>query len=256
MAASSRLIVGARENDAQGATEAAHRLGFSATAAEYTPETLAAIERSQASVVVVDLATLPGGGEVLCRQVARLPHPPLLLAMAASPSQAAAALHDGATVSLTHPVDPSWLAAQLAGLLRLSRALATTGATSAPVVIRGLRIDPDRCEASIGGQPVALTPTEFRILACLVRSPGRVVSGRDLVEEALGLHLPEGEAMALLKVHVYRLRRKLSRHGVNPWVMRNVPGFGYMLDRRTFAKSAPAAATARKRARAAHRRSA
>lgn len=256
MAASSLFMVAARENDAEEAAEAAHRLGFSATAAEYTPETLAAIERSRASVVVVDLANLPGGGEVLCRQVARLPHPPLLLAIATSPSQAAAALRDGATVSLTHPVDPSWLPAQLASLVRLSAKQESTGATSAPVVILGLRIDPRRCEASIAGQTVALTPTEFRILACLARSPGRVVSGRDLVEEALGLHLPEGEAMALLKVHVYRLRRKLGRRGLNPWVMRNVPGFGYMLDRRAVAKPAPAAATAKKRARAAQRRSA
>ena len=182
MAPSSLFIVAARQNDAQEAAEAAHRLGFPATAAEYTPETLAAIERSRASVVVVDLANLPGGGEVLCRQVARLPHPPLLLAIATSPSQAAAALRDGATVSLTHPVDPSWLAAQLAGLLRLSRMLESTGATSAPVVIRGLKIDPRRCEATLEGQPLGLTPTEFRVLARLAGSPGLVVSGRDLVE--------------------------------------------------------------------------
>lgn len=256
MVASSLFIVAARENDAQEAAQAARRLGFSATAAEYKPETLAAMERSQASVVVLDLAALPGGGEVLCRQVARLRRAPLLLAIAPNPSQAAAALHAGATVCLTHPVDPSWLAAQLAALLRLSRVQEAISPANASVIVRGLKIDPGRCEASIEGWPVALTPTEFRILACLARSPGLVVSSHDLVEEALGLHLPEREAMELLKVHVYRLRRKLSQRGADPWVMRNVRGFGYMLERRAAAKMARSAAIASGSVRASQRRSA
>jgi DNA-binding response OmpR family regulator len=256
MAPSSLFIVAARENEAQEAAEAARRLGFSATAAEYKPETLAAIERSQASVVVVDLPALPGGGEVLCRQIARLARPPLLLATAPDPSQAAAALQAGATVCLTHPVDPSWLAAQLASLVRLSKKQESTPRADAPVIVRGLKIDPRRCEATLEGRPLGLTPTEFRILAGLASSPGLVVSSHDLVEEALGIRLPEPEAMKLLKVHVYRLRRKLSQHGADPWVMRNVRGFGYMLERRAAAKAARAAAVAGRRLRASQRRSA
>jgi len=257
MVASSLFIVGVRENDALEAAEAARHLGFSATAAEYQPTTLGAIEQSQASVVVVDLAALPGGGEVLCRQVARLPHSPLLLAIVANPSQAAAALHAGATVCLTHPVDPSWLAAQLSGLLRLSRAQEIAGQGDAPFTIRGLKIDPGRCEASTEGRTIPLTPTEFRILACLARSAGMVISGRDLGADALDLDLREQEAMELLKVHVYRLRRKLAQSGSDPWILRNVRGFGYMLERRAAtAKPAPAAAIAGERARALRRRSA
>ena len=240
--APSLFIVGARESDAQRTAEAARGLGFSVTAAEYKPTTLDDIERSRASVVVLDLAALPGGGEVLCRQIARLSRPVLLLAFVANPSQAAAALHAGATVCLTHPLDPLWVAAQLSGLLRISRAQDGTGQTDAPVTVRGLRIDPGRCEASIDGQPIPLTPTEFRTLACLARSPGLVVSGHDLAEEALDLQLPEQEAMDLLKVHVYRLRRKLGQGGADPWVLCNVRGFGYMLERRTAtAKPAQAA---------------
>jgi DNA-binding response OmpR family regulator len=253
--APSLFIVGARENDVQRTTEAAHGLGFSVTTTEYKPTTLDDIERSRASVVMLDLAALPGGGEVLCRQIARLSRPVLLVAIVANPSQAAAALHASATVCLTHPLDSSWVAAQLSSLLRVSRAQEGTGQADAPVTIRGLRIDPGRCEASIEGQPIPLTPTEFRILACLARSPGLVVSGHDLAEEALDLQLPEQEAMDLLKVHVYRLRRKLGQGGTDPWVVRNVRGFGYMLERRAAtAKAARAASIAS--VRAAQRRSA
>jgi DNA-binding winged helix-turn-helix (wHTH) protein len=54
--------------------------------------------------------------------------------------------------------------------------------------------------------------------------------------------------MDLLKVHVYRLRRKLGQGGADPWVLRNVRGFGYMLERRAAAKPAPAASIASVRA--------
>lgn len=254
MAASSLYIVAAREGDAESVAQTARRLGLPTTVGEYKPTTLAAVERLQPSVVVIDVAALPGGGEVLCRQLTRLARPPLLLAIAADHSGATAALHVGAAVGLIHPVDPSWLAAQIASLLRLSKAKGTTGPTDGPIVVHGLKIDPGRCEASIDGQSIALTPTEFRILASVARSPGLVVSAHDLAEEALGLHLQDREAMDLLKVHVYRLRRKLGQQGADPCVMRNVRGFGYMLERRAAAKAPPAAA--RRSARASQQRSA
>jgi DNA-binding response OmpR family regulator len=251
----SLFVVGARVNDTQATAEAARRLGFSVTAAEYKPTTLDDIDRSRASVVVVDLATLPGGGEVLCRQIAHLTRPVLVLAIVANPPQAVEALRAGATVCLTHPPDPTWLAAQLSSLLRISSGQEAAGQADAPVTVRGLRIDPGRCEATIEGQPVPLTPTEFRILACLARSPGLVMSGHDLAEEALDLQLPEPEAMDLLKVHVYRLRRKLGQSGADPWALRNVRGFGYMLERRA-ATAKPARPVSVASARVSQRRSA
>ncbi len=252
--APSLFIVGAAENDAQQTADVARGLGLSVTAAEYKPTTLDDIERSRASVVVLDLAAMPGSGEVLCRQIVRLSRPVLLLAIVAGPSEAAASLHAGATVCLTRPLDPSWLVAQLSGLLRLSKAREDAPQAEAPITIQNLEIDPGRCEAAIDGRPIPFTPTEFRILSCLARAPGLVVSGRDLAEEALDLQLPEQEAMDLLKVHVYRLRRKLGQGGADPWALRNVRGFGYMLERRTAAK--PAIVEATTRARAPQRRSA
>jgi len=251
----SLFVVGARVSDTQATAEAARRLGFPVTAAEYKPATLADIDRSRASVVVLDLAALPGGGEVLCRQIAGLSRRVLVLAIVASPSQAVAALHAGAAVCLTHPLDPSWLAEQLSSLLRISTAQEDPAQADAPVIVRGLTIDPGRCEASIEGQPMPLTPTEFRILACLAHAPGLVVSGHDLAEEALDIQLPEPEAMDLLKVHVYRLRQKLGQSGADPWVLRNVRGFGYMLERRA-ATAKPARAPSIASARVPQRRSA
>jgi two-component system response regulator AdeR len=256
MAIPSLFILGAQEKDAQAAADAARHLGFSVIAAEYEPTTLAAIERAGASVVMADLATLPGAGEVLCRQLARLARPVLLLAVAANPAEATSALKAGATVCLAHPVSPPWLAAQLSSLLRLSKAKESAWPADAPVTIRGLRIDPGRCEASAGERTIPLTPTEFRILACLARSPGIVISGHDLAEEALDLRLPEQEAMELLKVHVYRLRRKLASSGIESRVLRNVRGFGYMLERRAHAMKPARPTVAAVAVPAAQRRSA
>jgi DNA-binding response OmpR family regulator len=241
MAVSSLFIVGARESDVRAVAEVGQRLGLSVTVAEYEPTTVEAIERSHASVVMLDLSVLPGGGEVLCRQVARLPRPPLLLAIVGSPAQATEALQ-AATVCLTRPLTSGWR--QLSSLLRLSKAPDGADQAEARVTVRGLKVDTARCEVSAQDRPIPLTPTEFRILACLARSPGQVVAGRDLVEEVLNLRLPEREAMDLLKVHVYRLRRKLAQSGIEPRVLRNVRGFGYMIERRApAAKPAPVAVT-------------
>jgi two-component system alkaline phosphatase synthesis response regulator PhoP len=243
MATPSLFILGVQEKDAQAAADAARRLGYSVTAAEYKPTTLDDIQRAGASVVMADLAALPGSGEVLCRQLARLPRPVLLLAVVSNSAEAASALKSGAVVCLTHPLSPSWLAAQLSSLLQLSKAKDTAWPVDGPVTIRGLRIDPGRCEASAGDRSIPLTPTEFRILACLARSPGIVISGHDLAEEALDLRLAEQEAMELLKVHVYRLRRKLANSGIEPRLLRNVRGFGYMLERRAHAAKPERAVT-------------
>jgi DNA-binding response OmpR family regulator len=122
----------------------------------------------------------------------------------------------------------------------LSTAPEGTEQTDARITVRGLKVDTARCEVSAQDRPIPLTPTEFRILSCLARSPGQVVAGRDLVEEVLHLRLPEREAMDLLKVHVYRLRRKLAQSDIEPRVLRNVRGFGYMIERRApAAKPAP-----------------
>ena len=87
-----------------------------------------------------------------------------------------------------------------------------------------LRIDWPGQQVALAGENIDLTPSEFRILECFMRQPGRVFSRRDLVEAAVG-----GGAIVLertIDVHVKSIRRKL---GPARTVIETVRGVGYRL---------------------------
>jgi DNA-binding response OmpR family regulator len=202
-------------------------------------EALQLLPRETPQVVLLDLATADaapdqGGGDALqlCQHVRVLTQVPILVL--GSPHDRARVLRAlalGADAFLLKPVDPELLVAALAALRRRQ----TLEVEEAPLVVvrvRELEIDPELCEARLRDDPVALTPTEFRILTCLGRNLGRVVSARQLLQEAQGYPCTEREAQQIVKVHVRHLRRKLPpTEGEQPYIA-NVRGFGYLLERR------------------------
>jgi two-component system phosphate regulon response regulator PhoB len=86
----------------------------------------------------------------------------------------------------------------------------------------GVRLDRVRHQVSIHGKPVDLTPTEFRLLECFLRQPGRAFTRPQLMDAAMG-----DEAVVLertIDVHVKSLRRKLGQEGD---LIETVRGLGY-----------------------------
>jgi two-component system response regulator MprA len=119
---------------------------------------------------------------------------------------------------LTKPFHLAELAA------RVRAALRRAGREPA-VEADGLRLDPVAHVLAVGGgEPVPLTPTEFRLLACLIAAPGAVVRRRALLRAAW----PEGAQVSdnTLDQYLVRLRRKLreadSERGIS-----TVRGVGY-----------------------------
>jgi DNA-binding response OmpR family regulator len=100
------------------------------------------------------------------------------------------------------------------------------------MVVRDLRIDFEKYQVLMDGEPVALTPTEFRLLAVLAQQAGRVVDPRALLSAVHQHDYSERDAQNLVKVHIANLRRKLNdSRSANPYIL-CVRGFGYMLERR------------------------
>ncbi len=112
----------------------------------------------------------------------------------------------------------------LAELAARVRAALRRAGREPSVEVEGVRLDPVRHLLEVAGVPVALTPTEFRLLACLMASPGAVVRRRVLLRAAW----PEGAQVSdnTLDQYLARLRRKLrevnSRLGIG-----TVRGVGY-----------------------------
>lgn len=81
--------------------------------------------------------------------------------------------------------------------------------------------------AWLHGRGLALTPTEFRLLATLAYAPDHLFAYCDLAERVLGYTCNEREARANLRVHVMNLRRKLRADGCRCYDIVPVRGAGY-----------------------------
>jgi DNA-binding response OmpR family regulator len=92
----------------------------------------------------------------------------------------------------------------------------------------GIIVDFQKHIATLHGQLLNLTPTEFRLLACLMRKADQVLSCQELVREVQNYDCDEREARDIIRVHIRRLRQKIEPDPANPQYIINLRGVGYM----------------------------
>jgi DNA-binding response OmpR family regulator len=176
---------------------------------------------SRPAVVVLDIS-LPvlDGWTVLDRIRDLSDVPVLLLTSRGEEAQKVRGLHAGADDYVTKPFGNAELLARVQALLRRAR----PARPPMDVYDDGLvRVAFDEHEVRVGDRPVSLTPTEFRLLAALVRHPSQTLSAEQLLEHAW--QDPVGIGPDRVKFAVMRLRRKIGQHGGRP--IDAVRGFGY-----------------------------
>jgi len=93
---------------------------------------------------------------------------------------------------------------------------------------RDVVVDRQRHVATHQGESLDLTPTEFKVLSCLMETPDEVWSPEQLVRRARGYVADTEGARAIIRVHIRRLRKKLEPDSANPSYVINVRGVGYM----------------------------
>ncbi|MHB0867979.1 MAG: winged helix-turn-helix domain-containing protein [Chloroflexota bacterium] len=190
---------------------------------------------SEARLLLLDLDAPGVDGLESCRQVRLISDIPLLaLGRRGGKGEIIEALRAGADSCLPKPVDPELLEAHLEVLLR--RRLPPASGPAA-ITVRELTVDFVRKEVLLQGKPVAATPAEYRLLACLSRQLGKAVPSSTLLREMSGYDCSEQEAQEIVKVHVSRLRAKIDKDPTQPSYLFNVRGFGYLLERRTARQS-------------------
>lgn len=206
------------------------REGFTVHAASDGPSAVAAVRDLAPDVVVLDVM-LPGfDGVEACRQIRSFSDAYVLMLTARSEEiDRVVGLSVGADDYLTKPFSPRELVARVKALLRRPRTL-PTAADATPAQGQGpagLKVDLPRRTATVDGRRVALTTTEFEILALLSRDPGVVVSRQALLDAVWGVDFVGDDH--LVDVHVANLRRKLGDDVDARRFIVTVRGAGYRL---------------------------
>ena len=176
-------------------------------------------------VVVLDVL-LPdiSGLEVLERLRDQQPGLPLLLLTAEdSPEDRIAGLGAGGDDYLSKPFSLEELILRLRALLR--RAGISSGDDDTRVIVGDLVLDEDSREVTRGGQPIALTATEFEVLRFLMRNARRVVSKTQILDRVWSYDFC-GRA-SIVELYISYLRRKIES-GREPMIY-TLRGSGYVL---------------------------
>ncbi len=217
----------------QGVTNVLMEQGFEVESVYNTEEALQKIKSEPWDLVILDIRTPQKDSLETCQYVREHTTTPVVILSATGRDEhVVKGLNAGADDYLVKPISAKVFLARVYALLR--RAGRMKGDAQNGVLKYGdLIVDLDRCQASVGGEPVKLTASEFRLLSCLAKNPGRVLSSRSLVREVQGYDCSPQEAQRIIKVHVHNLRKKMGLDSKKPPHILNVRGFGYMFERRS-----------------------
>lgn len=199
--------------------------GHEAISAASGREAMAMLARGGIDAVLLDLG-LPDrdGLELIASIRSQSAIPVIVVSARGDVAEKVAALDLGAADYVTKPFDGEELRARLRVALRNGRASQKGG----ELVHGPIRMIPDRHEAEIAGQPVALTPKEYAVLQALVEAGGRIMTHATLLELVWGkAHRNDVE---YLRVAVRALRLKIEADPSQPTIIRNEPGIGYRLN--------------------------
>ncbi|MGW5424202.1 two-component system response regulator CseB [Streptomyces sp. NPDC003943] len=210
---------------------ALERDGFTVTAMPDGLSGLDAFRADRPDIALLDVM-LPGmDGVSLCRRIRDESTVPVIMLSARADSiDVVLGLEAGADDYVTKPFDGSVLMARIRAVLRRFNHAGEAGdgngtaaaATGGVLAFGDLEVDTEGMEVRRAGAPVALTPTEMRLLLEFSSAPGTVLSRDKLLERVWDYGW--GGDTRVVDVHVQRLRTKIGQDRIE-----TVRGFGYKL---------------------------
>ncbi|WP_149830580.1 two-component system response regulator CseB [Streptomyces tailanensis] len=211
---------------------ALERDGFAVTAMPDGLSGLEAFRANRPDIALLDVMVPGLDGVSLCRRIRDESTVPVIMLSARADSiDVVLGLEAGADDYVTKPFDGAVLVARIRAVLRrfghagggdTKAEEADSAGTGGVLTFGDLEIDTEGMEVRRSGEPVALTPTEMRLLLEFSQAPGTVLSRDKLLERVWDYGW--GGDTRVVDVHVQRLRAKIGQDRIE-----TVRGFGYKL---------------------------
>lgn len=196
--------------------------GFVVHTAADGAEALDRFRHDRPDLVVLDVMLPKRDGLDVCRTIRSESSTPVVMLTARSDAiDVVVGLESGADDYVTKPFEMPILVARVRAALRRAQLMEP----AETLTLGPLRVDIPGHRATLDGEDVALTPTEFRLLVELARRPGQVFTREMLLERVWGYsYLGDSR---LVDVAVQRLRAKVEPHPDSPALIETVRGVGY-----------------------------
>lgn len=183
-------------------------------------------------MAVLDIMMPRMNGYELTRELRAISNMPILILSAKNTdNDKILGLELGADDYLTKPFNPLEIIARVKANLRRFYQLNPTSPVlpgSNVLLLGPLRLDLDAMSLTKNGAPISLTPTEYKILSCLMRAPGRIFTKVQLYEAVSGTYFESDENTMM--VHISKLRDKIEDDPRHPCFIKTVRGLGYKIE--------------------------
>lgn len=200
--------------------------GYEPIEASTAIEALAMATQHTPELVLLDLGLPDRDGLEITTELRQWSQVPIIVISARGlEKDKVAALDAGADDYLTKPFGVNELLARIRVALRHAARSPLPAATS--WTVGPIEIDDGRHEVRVRGEPVHLTPIEYRVLVFMAKNAGRVLTHRQILHEVWGPG--SGSQTHYLRVYMTHLRRKVERDPARPELLLNEPGVGYRL---------------------------
>jgi len=187
---------------------------------------LQSVYKDQPDLVILDVMMPRMDGWETCLRIREVSQVPIIMLTAKEEeADKVKGFECGADDYVTKPFSFAELTARVGAVLHRAR-------REKPVevprvyIFDELLVDVDHKEVLVRGQPVDLTPTEFKLLVCLAENIGRTVTHEQLLSRVWG---DEYIDTGYVKRYIWHLRRKIERDPCNPEYIITERGFGYRL---------------------------
>jgi DNA-binding response OmpR family regulator len=197
--------------------------GFQVLVAGDGDAAVSSVRGSRPDLVVLDLGLPRRDGLDVIRELRRTTNVPIVVLTArAEEADRIVGLELGADDYVTKPFSPKELVARVRAVMRRT---AAHGPTQEVLRTADVEVDLPRMRVTVGERRVELTPTEFQLLATLVRDPGRVFTRAQLLDAVRGVAIESYERA--IDAHVKNIRRKIEPTPGKPRYLLTVHGVGY-----------------------------